>query len=223
MGVVADSVTSAAGTPGSTTLTLPGGAPDLDDVLVLILGSSSGSDASSPASGQGGVTTWTQLISTVRRSSQIWYGVVDGTPAAGVTFNNQFRTSQRTLIRVSGLNTASLVHGTPLAANNQAELITAGAFSPTGGASVFILSGFASNVASVGGETLGGWTDIVSSSIGGCAYRNVTSASGSYQATWDTDNVNSQWDVQLVAFNNAAAASDPDFLFSRRRDARRRR
>lgn len=220
---VVDFVTSSAGNPGSTTLTLPGGAPSIGDVLILSCGSSSGSDASDPASGQGGVTTWEPWISTVRRSSQIWFGVVDDTPSASVIFNNQFRNSQRTLARVQGLNLASLLHGTPLAANNQNSNPTAGAFTPTAGADVLLFSAIASQVATVV-DPSSPWVNLATTGIGPCAYRIVTGASGNYQAAWDTTNGFATWDAQLLAFNLATGApTDPDFLFSRRRDARLRR
>lgn len=204
---IADHV-SGSGAGGNVTLTLPGGAPSLGEVLILVHNGNSGNDATKPASGQGGVTTWNEIISTVVRSSQVWYGVVDGTPAAGTQFNNQFILSTYSLLRMQGLDAASLIHGTPIA--NSASVtnpITTGSFTPTTGANVWLLATCSTSTGGTsGGEQSGGWTDFTSGTTGPIAYREVASASGSYGASWTAAAARS-WDAQLVAFNVAAAAT----------------
>ena len=212
--VVADSVVGGGtGTaPSNVTVTLPGGAPSVGEVLVLVVGANAGSDATKPASGQGGVTTWSELISTVRRSTQIWYGVVDGTPSASVVYNNNYRLiGYHALLRVQGLDTASLIHGTPLAANGQSEFPTAGAFTPTGGANVWLLTACATSTGGTPGgissSTPSGWTELHSTTFGPLAYVEIASASGAYSLTWDTNDANRSWDAQLVAFNVASSGT----------------
>lgn len=214
---VADSVVGGGtGTaPGNVTVTLPGGAPSVGEVLVMGIGANSGSDATKPANGQGGVAVWSELISTVRRSTQIFYGVVSGTPSASVIYNNNFRLiGYHALLRVQGLDTASLVHGTPIATNGQQRFISAGAFTPTGGANVWLLTGCATSTGGTPGgisaSTPGGWTELNSTTFGPLAFVEVASASGAYDLTWDSQDVNRSWDAQLVAFNVASTGTTVD-------------
>lgn len=209
MASLAQAAVTGSGSGGNTTLTL-GGTSTTGNVLVLVVGSTSGSDASAPASGQGGVTTWTQEISTVRRSSQLFYGVVDGTPSASVLFNNQFRTAAYALMEIQGLNTGSLIHGTPIKADGAAGggggTASSGAFTPTASAAVFLVGCGALQ----GGATSnagGSWTDALGSgSISPVAYQDVASASGSYTASWGIGAFGT-WDAQLVAFNSSGGAA----------------
>lgn len=205
---LAQAAVTGSGAGGSTTLTLAGTTTTGNVLMLHVASGSTKATATGPASGQGGVTTWTRLASTTRRASEFWYGVVDTTPTNSVTFNNGFRgTASWALMEVQGLDTASLIHGTPLTANNQSGVTATGSFTPTASAEVFLVS-MAAIQNNAQSNSLGtGWTDVLGSGFNPVAYQAVASASGSYSNSWTNANAFTVWDAQLVGFNVAAAGA----------------
>lgn len=191
------------GSGGNRTITL-GATPTPGNTLILISGRNSGNDVSAPASGQGGVTTWTQRISTVLRSSQVFYGTVGGSPSASVVYNANYNVGDAILIEVSGLDTSSYIHGTPITNSGTSTTASTGSFTPTASAEVWLLSVSAVRDNAQSASNGSGWTDLVGSGyVNACAYQYVASASGSYSNNWTTSAAWKDWDTQLIAFNVA--------------------
>lgn len=198
---------------GGTTNVVLDAAPTAGNVLVLTRGSSSGGVADLSSVSGGGVTTWVKShSSSVSRHVEVWRGVVDTTPSATVTFNNNFANCGWDVSEHSGLDTAALPHGTPVANNGGGvapTTVSTSAFTPTAAADVLLIASAGISGGGSTGAVTGGFTDILATGVTNpVAYQYITGASGSYTATWAAANYTS-WDAVIVAFNVSGGGPPP--------------